>query len=265
MTKKRFLIAIAIVMVLILSVAVFVACNENQTKSYTVKFVDGESEIKSVSVEEGKTIADADVPADLTKDGYVFEGWYVGDVAFDKSAAITADVTYSAKWTKLHTVKFVDGNETIKTATVKDGEKLKDADVPADLTATGKAFEGWFDGTTAFDKDATITADKTFAAKWVGLFNVTFKNGEETIKVAQVKDGAVIAAADIPEDPTDDNYAFIGWFVGETAYDSSAAVTSDIVVSAKFSTIYKSYFGTGTAQRTIGMLSHTQLLLMLRP
>lgn len=244
MTKKRFLIAIAIVMVLILSVAVFVACNENQTKSYTVKFVDGESEIKSVSVEEGKTIADADIPADLTKDGYVFEGWYVGDVAFDKSAAITADVTYSAKWTKLHTVKFVDGDETIKTATVKDGEKLKDADVPADLTATGKAFEGWFDGTTAFDKDATITADKTFAAKWVGLFNVTFKNGEETIKVAQVKDGAVIAAADIPEDLTDDNYAFIGWFVGETAYDGSAAVTSDIVVSAKFSTIYKSYFGT---------------------
>lgn len=244
MTKKRFLIAIAIVMVLILSVAVFVACNENQTKSYTVKFVDGESEVKSVSVEEGKTIADADVPADLTKDGYVFEGWYVGDVAFDKSAAITADVTYSAKWTKLHTVKFVDGDETIKTATVKDGEKLTDADIPADLTASGKVFEGWFDGTTAFDKDATITADKTFAAKWVGLFNVTFKNGEETIKVAQVKDGAVIAAADIPEDPTDDNYAFIGWFVGETAYDSSTAVTSDIVVSAKFGTIYKSYFGT---------------------
>lgn len=264
MTKKRFLIAIAIVMVLILSVAVFVACNENQTKSYTVKFVDGESEVKSVSVEEGKTIADADVPADLTKGGYVFEGWYVGDVAFDKSAAITADVTYSAKWTKLHTVKFVDGNETIKTATVKDGEKLKDADVPADLTATGKAFEGWFDGTTAFDKDATITADKTFAAKWVGLFNVTFKNGEETIKVAQVKDGAVIAAADIPEGPTDDNYAFIGWFVGETAYDSSAAVTSDIVVSAKFGNINKALIGTwkgGTLDRSSYTYIHYVLVI----
>lgn len=264
MTKKRFLIAIAIVMVLILSVAVFVACNENQTKSYTVKFVDGESEVKSVSVEEGKTIADADIPADLTKDGYVFEGWYVGDVAFDKSAAITADVTYSAKWTKLHTVKFVDGNETIKTATVKDGEKLTDADVPADLTATGKAFEGWFDGTTAFDKDATITADKTFAAKWVGLFNVTFKNGEETIKVAQVKDGAVIAAADIPEGPTDDNYAFIGWFVGETAYDSSAAVTSDIVVSAKFGNINKALIGTwkgGTLDRSSYTYIHYVLVI----
>lgn len=264
MTKKRFLIAIAIVMVLILSVAVFVACNENQTKSYTVKFVDGESEVKSVSVEEGKTIADADVPADLTKDGYVFEGWYVGDVAFDKSAAITADVTYSAKWTKLHTVKFVDGDETIKTATVKDGEKLKDADIPADLTASGKAFEGWFDGTTAFDKDATITADKTFAAKWVGLFNVTFKNGEETIKVAQVKDGAVIAAADIPEDPTDDNYAFIGWFVGEAAYDSSAAVTSDIVVNAKFGNINKTLIGTwkgGTLDRSSYTYIHYVLVI----
>lgn len=264
MTKKRFLIAIAIVMVLILSVAVFVACNENQTKSYTVKFVDGESEVKSVSVEEGKTIADADIPADLTKDGYVFEGWYVGDVAFDKSAAITADVTYSAKWTKLHTVKFVDGDETIKTATVKDGEKLTDADVPADLTASGKAFEGWFDGTTAFDKDATITADKTFAAKWVGLFNVTFKNGEETIKVAQVKDGAVIAAADIPEDPTDDNYAFIGWFVGETAYDSSAAVTSNIIVSAKFGNINKTLIGTwkgGTLDRSSYTYIHYVLVI----
>lgn len=264
MTKKRFLIAIAIVMVLILSVAVFVACNENQTKSYTVKFVDGESEVKSVSVEEGKTIADADIPADLTKGGYVFEGWFAGEVAFDKSAAITADVTYSAKWTKLHTVKFVDGDETIKTATVKDGEKLKDADVPADLTATGKAFEGWFDGTTAFDKDATITADKTFAAKWVGLFNVTFKNGEETIKVAQVKDGAVIAAADIPEDPTDDNYAFIGWFVGETAYDSSAAVTSDIVVSAKFGNINKTLIGTwkgGTLDRSSYTYIHYVLVI----
>lgn len=239
MTKKRFLIAIAIVMVLILSVAVFVACNENQTKSYTVKFVDGESEIKSVSVEEGKTIADADVPADLTKDGYVFEGWYVGDVAFDKSAAITADVTYSAKWTKLHTVKFVDGDETIKTATVKDGEKLTDADVPADLTASGKAFEGWFDGTTAFDKDATITADKTFAAKWVGLFNVTFKNGEETIKVAQVKDGEKIADADIPEDLTaaTEEFAFAGWFDGETEFDADAAVTANVVYTAKWNKV----------------------------
>ena len=243
MTRRKVFIAFAAaVMILVLTAALFVACD--QTKTYTVTFKDGDTVVKTVSVKDGATIADADLPADPAKDGAVFEGWFDGDKAFDKTAAITSDVTYSAKWTKLHTVKFVDGNETIKTATVKDGEKLKDADVPADLTATGKAFEGWFDGTTAFDKDATITADKTFAAKWVGLFNVTFKNGEETIKVAQVKDGAVIAAADIPEDLTDDNYAFIGWFVGETAYDSSAAVTSDIVVSAKFSTIYKSYFGT---------------------
>lgn len=239
MTKKRFLIAIAIVMVLILSVAVFVACNENQTKSYTVKFVDGESEVKSVSVEEGKTIADADIPADLTKDGYVFEGWYVGDVAFDKSAAITADVTYSAKWTKLHTVKFVDGNETIKTATVKDGEKLKDADVPADLTATGKAFEGWFDGTTAFDKDATITADKTFAAKWVGLFNVTFMNGDTQVKSVKVKSGEKIADADIPVDPAfaTPEYAFGGWFNGEVEFNEDATVDSNVVYTAKWNKV----------------------------
>lgn len=235
MTKKRFLIAIAIVMVLILSVAVFVACNENQTKSYTVKFVDGESEVKSVSVEEGKTIADADVPADLTKDGYVFEGWYVGDVAFDKSAAITADVTYSAKWTKLHTVKFVDGDETIKTATVKDGENSKMQTFL--LTSRQQARRLKVGLTARRHLTKTQQSQQTKRLRQMGWsLQRNFQNGEETIKVAQVKDGAVIAAADIPEDPTDDNYAFIGWFVGETAYDSSAAVTSDIVVNANSAT-----------------------------
>lgn len=79
-----------------------------------------------------------------------------------------------------------------------------------------------------------------------------------------MKDGAVIAAADIPEDPTDDNYAFIGWFVGETAYDSSAAVTSDIVVSAKFGNINKTLIGTwkgGTLDRSSYTYIHYVLVI----
>lgn len=244
MTRRKVFIAFAAaVMILVLTAALFVACD--QTKTYTVTFKDGETVVKTASVKDGATIADADLPADPTKDGAVFEGWFDDDKAFDKTAAVTGDVTYTAKWTSLFTVTFKDGDTVIATATVKDGEKIADADIPADLADTqDSAFEGWFNGDSAFDKDAAITASVTYNAKWTGLFNVTFMNGDTQVKSVKVKDGAVISAEDVPGALADTDFAFLGWFVGDAAYDSSAAVTSNIVVNAKFSTFFKSYFGT---------------------
>ena len=244
MTRRKVFIAFAAaVMILVLTAALFVACD--QTKTYTVTFKDGETVVKTASVKDGATIADADLPTDPTKDGAVFEGWFDGDKAFDKTAAITGDVTYTAKWTSLFTVTFKDGDAVIATATVKDGEKIAASDIPANLADTqDSAFEGWFNGDSAFDKDAAITANVTYNAKWTGLFNVTFMNGDTQVKSVKVKDGAVISAEDVPGALADTDFAFLGWFVGDAAYDSSAAVTSNIVVNAKFSTFFKSYIGT---------------------
>lgn len=244
MTRRKVFIAFAAaVMILVLTAALFVACD--QTKTYTVTFKDGETVVKTASVKDGATIADADLPADPTKDSAVFEGWFDGDKSFDKTAAITGDVTYTAKWTSLFTVTFKDGDTVIATATVKDGEKIAASDIPANLADTqDSAFEGWFNGDSAFDKDAAITASVTYNAKWTGLFNVTFMNGDTQVKSVKVKDGAVISAEDVPGALADTDFAFLGWFVGDVAYDSSAAVTSNIVVNAKFSTFFKSYIGT---------------------
>lgn len=244
MTRRKVFIAFAAaVMILVLTAALFVACD--QTKTYTVTFKDGETVVKTVLVKDGATIADADLPADPTKDSAVFEGWFDGDKAFDKTAAITGDVTYTAKWTSLFTVTFKDGDTVIATATVKDGEKIAASDIPANLADTqDSAFEGWFNGDSAFDKDAAITASVTYNAKWTGLFNVTFMNGDTQVKSVKVKDGAVISAEDVPGALADTDFAFLGWFVSDVAYDSSAAVTSNIVVNAKFSTFFKSYIGT---------------------
>lgn len=244
MTRRKVFTAFAAaVMILVLTAALFVACD--QTKTYTVTFKDGETVVKTASVKDGATIADADLPADPTKDSAVFEGWFDGDKAFDKTAAITGDVTYTAKWTSLFTVTFKDGDTVIATATVKDGEKIAASDIPANLADTqDAAFEGWFNGDSAFDKDAAITASVTYNAKWTGLFNVTFMNGDTQVKSVKVKDGAVISAEDVPGALADTDFAFLGWFVGDVAYDSSAAVTSNIVVNAKFSTFFKSYIGT---------------------
>ena len=157
---------------------------------------------------------------------------------------LTAALFVACDQTKTYTVTFKDGDTVVKTVSVKDGATIADADLPADPAKDGAVFEGWFDGDKAFDKTAAITSDATYLAKWTGLVTVTFKNGDEIIKTATVKSGEKIADADIPADPEDEKFAFVGWFVGDAAYDSSAAVTENIVVDAKFSTFFKSYIGT---------------------
>ena len=157
---------------------------------------------------------------------------------------LTAALFVACDQTKTYTVTFKDGDTVVKTVSVKDGATIADADLPADPTKDGAVFEGWFDGDKAFDKTAAITSDATYLAKWTSLFTVTFKNGDTVIATATVKDGEKIADADIPADPEDEKFAFVGWFVGDAAYDSSAAVTENIVVDAKFSTFFKSYIGT---------------------
>lgn len=239
MTRRKVFIAFAAaVMILVLTAALFVACD--QTKTYTVTFKDGETVVKTVSVKDGATIADADLPADPTNDSAVFEGWFDGDKAFDKTAAITGDVTYTAKWTSLFTVTFKDGDTVIATATVKDGEKIAASDIPANLADTqDAAFEGWFNGDSAFDKDAAITASVTYNAKWTGLFNVTFMNGDTQVKSVKVKSGEKIADTDIPADPAfaTPEYAFGGWFNGEVEFDEDATVDSNVVYTAKWNKV----------------------------
>lgn len=208
MTKKRFIVALAAIMILVLSVAVFVACDTDddtpEVKTYTVKFVDGTTEVKSVTVEEGKTIAEADIPSDPTKDGESFEGWFNGDVEFDETAPITADVTYTAKWKKVaYAVKFVSGNEVVKTVyiTIAEDAKLSADDIAAAQTAEGKAFAGWFtaDGVEA-KANLAVSADMTFEALFVtesdfeGYWINTTANAEA---LARIKDGKVSFGKDV--------------------------------------------------------------------
>lgn len=67
---------------------------------YTVKFMNGETEVASVEVKEGEMVAQADIPVAPVSD-YVFYGWFNGEVEFDAAVAVTADVTYVAKFSAI--------------------------------------------------------------------------------------------------------------------------------------------------------------------
>ena len=119
--------------------------------TYTVSFEEnGGSEIKDVTVLNGKTVAK---PADPTRDGYLFIGWYA-DSAFKTAFAfdaqpVTADTTVYARWAEEsadgieYTVDFdlnYTTNDTLDAVTTT-GAKLYDLPVPE---RDGYEFLGWW-------------------------------------------------------------------------------------------------------------------------
>ena len=72
-----------------------------KSQAHRVKFdTQGGSSIGDQTPASGSTVAK---PADPTRDGYTFAGWYTDEActkAYDFSAAVTADMTLYAKWTK---------------------------------------------------------------------------------------------------------------------------------------------------------------------
>ena len=65
----------------------------------TVEFdSNGGSKLDSVSVAEGEPIK---APADPTREGYTFEGWFYNDTEWTFENPVTEDMTLVAKWEKL--------------------------------------------------------------------------------------------------------------------------------------------------------------------
>ncbi len=231
MTKKRLFVATCVLVVVLLMSAVLLACGPK----YKLTFVNGEESV-TVEVKKNETIAEADIPAEPTKEGYTFLGWFDGETKFDKGAKVAADATYSAKWEKnAYTLTFKDGETTVATASVEYGAKIAADKIPSDPTKEGYRFDGWFNGKTKFDKEATVKADATYVAKYtINSYTLTFKDGETTVATASVEYGAKIAADKIPSDPTKEGYRFDGWFNGETKFDKEAAVKADATYTAKY-------------------------------
>lgn len=137
---------------------------------YTVKF-EG-TDIADQTVEYGAKVTK---PADPTKEGYTFGGWYTDETlntAYDFATVVNQGVTLYAKWTKnVYTVKFEGAD--IADQNVEYGAKVTK---PADPTKEGYTFDGWFVGDKQYDFDTAVTANITLTAKFteneVGCFGV---------------------------------------------------------------------------------------------
>ena len=113
--------------------------------------------------------------------GHEFKGWYDNEgltgTKVEKmkvSETNPKDLIYFALWDiEKFTVSFdMDGHGTaVAPQTINYGDKVTR---PTDPTAIGYKFDGWYDGSTPWNFDTTITSDKTLTAHWREAISVVF-------------------------------------------------------------------------------------------
>ncbi|MBQ6777434.1 MAG: InlB B-repeat-containing protein [Paludibacteraceae bacterium] len=88
-------------------------------QKHAVKFYDGETLLETLEVEDGTSIAAGDVPADPTKEDYIFQGWAEtagGDVVDVTSFTISAAKNFYAVWAaETGVIKLLDGEGNVNT------------------------------------------------------------------------------------------------------------------------------------------------------
>ncbi len=183
-------------------------------KQYTVSFNSNEgTSVASITLDFNSIIAK---PADPTKTGYTFSGWYYDSgltSAVTWPYTLATNVTFYAKWTiNQYTVLFnSNGGSSISSITQAYNSSVSK---PADPTKTGYTFAGWYSdsGMTYAVKWPYIitTSNVTFYAKWtVSQYTVSFDtNGGSSVSSITGDNNTEVT---ISATSSKTGYTFIGW------------------------------------------------------
>ena len=218
--------------------------------TFTVTYTDGveDAVIFNDQATSGLLAGDATpAMADPAREGYRFDGWEPA-----VAETVTADATYTARWTKLYNIVFLDGteeNNVVLSQQVAEGENTP---LPANPTREGYDFDAWIDQNGNGWGDSLskpVTGDATYTATWrahdaVDGTTDTLENGENTVPGVHVVvtngvDGGVIGESTsqtimdayayvqslaAPTHPTDPTMVFAGW--SDFQYDEVGGVVT---------------------------------------
>ena len=189
--------------------------------TFTVTYTDGveDAVIFNDQATSGLLAGDATPAAPQpTREGYRFDGWEPA-----VTETVSADATYTAKWTKLYTIVFLDGteeNNVVLSQQVAEGENTP---LPANPTREGYDFDAWIDQNNNGWGDSAskpVTGDATYTATW-RAHDAVDGNAAETLENGETADAGVRV---VVTDGVDDGV--IGESTSQTIMDAYAYVQS---------------------------------------
>ncbi len=204
-----------------------------KANTFTVIFMDGNTELKREIVNFGKTIT----PYEPEKTHYGFDSWHLDkDLTelFDENEKITSNITLYAKWIKdSYKVTFIDDGEVLKNIIIEYGDKIQ-AYTPE---KKHYSFAGWYFDSSfndAFSYNDLIDSDSLLYAKWEKtIYDVIYLDGDSEIKTEQIESGKKAKEFE----PEKDNFSFIGWYKDEaltTSFDFDDEILSNTTLYSKW-------------------------------
>lgn len=223
--RKQYVLVLIIILVLIFS--------NTKTKTYTVKFLDNDTLLASITKKKGSTLSNIDEPK---KEGYLFLNWLKDGQDYNLDTPIKENLVLEAKWIKVpNTVKtyqitFNYGNET-KTMSVKEGEKVS---VPSLSFKEDKyLFLGWYLDDTKYDFDTPVSSDLTLTAKFEKIMltiSYDLAGGSGTTQNI-IEKGSI---PNRPKNPTKNGYTFTNWTIDDKVYNFDTPINENTTIKANY-------------------------------
>lgn len=220
----------------------FGGTNTPETTKYTVEFDSaGGSDVASQSIEENQL---ATKPADPTKEGYTFLGWFLGETEWNFAEnKVTKAITLIAKWQKVeekpdpvlpteYTITYFDGETALNLTPNKFTSESTGLTLPAAPAKAHYEFAGWFSDAdfknevTAIDVNAgkNLTLYAKYQAK---AYRITYNLDNGT---NNAQNPASYTVENLPVEllaPTKEGYDFLGWYTEYNYVNKIESITLD--------------------------------------
>lgn len=203
--------------------------------AYTVTF-DNDGATATVMTPRNGAIGSR-IPADPSREGYTFDGWFNGETKLTAETVISGDSTYTAKWTAItYTIAFSGGSESTGSVESIPAAYDREVTLPRNaFTRPGYSFNGWSQSSSASKgsyaegdavKNLTSTQGTTVTlyAAWQPLpvtvrLHLNYAGAEDVTRTGAVGSNYNYTLTDAGTtrfnsitDPKRDGYIFDGWY-----------------------------------------------------
>jgi Listeria/Bacterioides repeat len=194
------------------------------------------------------------LPANPTKSGLTFGGWYynnsvsyvMGDANWFDTATpclagtpINEDTVLVAKWIATVSVN-ANGGSTVTTPVYVDEGKTLGSGYPLPVTKSNLTFKGWYDISVnpfvEYLSSTPVTKSVTIVALWEATVTFDSDSGTPSYAPATVAEGAAFGTI-MPADPSKSGYVFAGWYDGGVRYTYTTPITGNTTLIAKWNSV----------------------------